>query len=45
VEGGFELGALLLVFGDGFDEGEHLVGRLGTDEGRDGVLFYGDAEG
>lgn len=45
VEGGLEGGLLVFAFGDGLDEGEHFVGGLGADDGGNGFLGYGEADG
>jgi hypothetical protein len=39
----FDFAGELLVHG--LDEGEHFVGRLCADEGRDGFLAYGETDG
>lgn len=40
-----EGGAVVFILGDGLDEGENLVGRLGADERRHGMLFHGETDG
>lgn len=44
VEAGLEAGAVVVGFGDGLDEGKHVVSRLGADHAGHGVLVDGEAE-
>lgn len=42
---GLELRLLDVAFGDGLDQREHFIGRLGADKRGDGVLAYGETDG